>query len=258
MILRFSFASFGEFGQGFLMPVYYDQDSATDIWHGGPIISFAYVSFSGGIGLNGNGNTNVIFDGGTADGGGYAILADDGLETNPDLWSVYFEPDDVLTFVRYYIVPMGCTAHSLNAHANLDVPAFCIDSLCTIVRYTDAYMGAFGPGILWPVNYKQNSFDNAWKGGPNLCFAGQCFNDGSGLNGDTVENMIFEGGMTSPNSGYVWLQDDDVIGETNPYQWNVEFNAQDDLTTAQYYFCSNSCEETKFLINKQYLPLSNK
>ena len=108
------------------------------------------------------------------------------------------------------------------------------------------------------MNYRQKSNDNSWIGGPALCIGGQCFSDGSGINGDTGENLVFEGGYTSPNNGYVILQDDDSTYETGPYQWNVEFIPEDGLSAASYYFCSNNCQETTFLINKQYLPLNNK
>jgi len=108
------------------------------------------------------------------------------------------------------------------------------------------------------VSYKQKSADNSWICGPSLCVGGQCFSDGSGINGDTGESIIFGGGSTSPNDGYVWLQDDDVIGGMYSDKWNVEFYPKDDLTAASYYFCSNNCQETVFLINKQYLPLAEK
>ena len=258
MILRINYNDFGAFGPGFSTPVFYDQDSASDEWIGGPQISIGGMDFSAGWGENGSGGMTPIFSGGITAGGGFARLLDDGAEWSASQWSVEFNNGTDMDWVQYGICPMACTEHHLSTHANLDTPAYCMDSLCTIARWTNALFGAWGPGLSWPVSYKQNSADNSWIGGPSLCIGGGCFSDGSGTNGDTGEGKIFSGGLTSPNQGYVWLQDDDVIGETNPNQWNVEFNAQDDLTAASYYVCSNACEETTFLINNKYMPLNNK
>jgi len=63
---------------------------------------------------------------------------------------------------------------------------------------------------------------------------------------------IFNGGITD-GGGYARLLDDGA--EWYDPQWNVEFNSQEDLTAASYYFYSNNCQETIFLINKQFLPL---
>jgi len=258
MILRINYNDFGAFGPGFGNPVFYEQDSASDEWIGGPDISMGGIYFGAGWGENGTGGMTPIFDGGTTGGGEYASLLDDGAEWSASQWSVEFDGGSELALVQYGFCPMACTEHHLITHANIDTPAYCVDSLCTIVRWTDAGFGAWGPGLSWPVNYRQKSNDNSWIGGPALCIGGQCFSDGSGINGDTGENLVYEGGYTSPNNGYVILQDDDSTYETGPYQWNVEFIPEDGLSAASYYFCSNNCQETIFLINKQYLPLNNK
>ena len=120
-------------------------------------------------------------------------------------------------------------------------------SLCTILRWTDARMGAFGPGLSWPVYYEQNSLDNTWLGGPNLCIGGMCFSDGGGTNGDTNTEFVFEGGTTSPNYGYTAIYDDaDWVGETSPLFWDYRLNPQDDLTSALYYIFPNICSKTTF------------
>jgi len=259
MILRINYNDFGSFGPGFSLPVFYAQDSISDEWIGGPQISMGGVFFGAGWGENGSGGATPIFDGGITAGGGYAVLLDDGDEWSASQWTVEFNNGTDMDWAQYAFCPMACTEHYTDTHANIDMPYYCLDSMCTIVRWTDAWFGAWGPGLSWPVNYKQQSADNSWIGGPSLCIGGICFSDGSGTNGDTGEGKIFSGGFTYPNQGYVWLQDDDPNGfETGPYQWNIEFNAQDDLTAASYYICSNSCEETIFLINKQYMPLNNK
>jgi len=259
MILRFTWVDFGAFGPGLSMPVYYDQDSITNEWVGGPNICVGGVSFSSSAGLNGGG-VSYIFDGGYADDGGYARLMDDGEEYSDSQWSVVLSPDVTLNMVYYFFAPLSCTKHDISALSmDIDTPSFCIDEMCTIVRWTDAFFGALSPGLSWPVNYNQNSADNLWIGGPVINIAGDTYNQGPGLNGDASSETIFGSGLTTGgNEGSVTLRDDSYEAfETGPDQWNVLFDAQDDLTAASYYFCSNTCEETIFLIQKEYLPLIN-
>jgi hypothetical protein len=127
-------------------------------------------------------------------------------------------------------------------------------NLCTIVSWTDAWMGAFGPGLSWPVYYEQNTLDNTWLGGPNLSIGGMSFNDGGGINGDQNLAFVFEGGLTYPNNGYFAIHDDKPsVGETNSDEWNVVFNPQDDLTTASYYIFPNLyCSKTVIYPSEQY------
>ncbi len=141
-------------------------------------------------------------------------------------------------------------------YTNMPRPTYCRDAMCTIVRWTDAYFGAWGPGFSLPVHYIQRSSTNNWAGGPALCIGGTCFSSGAGLNGDSSAETIIGSGYTFPNEGYVILRDDSVTaGETMPNYWNIVMNAQDDLSAASYYICSNTCEETVFLINQHYLPI---
>ena len=263
MILRWTDASFGSFGPGLSWPVYYIQNSSTGEWIAGPTITFGGVQFSyEGSGNNGDVFGETIFSdmSNLAEGGGYAALYDDdGLEQENHQWNVLFQSGDVLSEVFYYFAPMDCTRINITEqYTNLNVPAYCVDSLCTLVRWTDAQFSSWGPGLSWPVSYKQNSFDHTWIGGPNAGIAGAFFSDGWGLNGDTAAEEIFDGGRTE-NGGYVVLRDDSVTaGELDSGKWNVVLNQQDDLTAASYYICSNTCQETIFLINKQYLPLTVK
>ncbi|MBG0787119.1 MAG: hypothetical protein H0S79_18650 [Anaerolineaceae bacterium] len=261
MILRFTFATFEGFGPGLSLPVFYQQDSTTESWIGGPFISMGGVAFSSPYGNNGTDSSMTpIFDGGVAEGGGVAQLLDDGAEWSDSQWSVYFEGDDQLNMVYYFIAPMTCEKYDITGvYTNIPRPTFCLDELCTIVRWNDAWFGAWGPGFSLPVQYIQRSNTNRWTGGPALSFAGASFSSGLGLNGDTSAEVIFESGRTSPNEGYIVLRDDSIsAGETYPYFWNVVMNAQDDLSTGAYYICSNTCEETVFLINNQYLPFIDK
>ena len=262
MILRWTDATFGSFGPGLSMPVYYYQESSggepdESPWIGGPSVYINSVGFSAGSGVNGDSFGEVVFEGGEADGGGHAILYDDdGLEVNNSQWNVVFESGDILSEVFYYFAPMDCDSYSITEQYTNLSPTGCLGSLCTVVRWTDAYMGIFGPGLSWPVNYKQDTADNSWIGGPALAFGGVSFSDGLGVNGDTSAEEIFDGGRTSPNSGYVVLRDDSVTAtETDPNYWNVVFNPLDDLTAARYFICSNTCSETVLMIQKQFLPL---
>ena len=256
MIFRFSFAEFGSFGPGLSLPVYYLQDSGTADWIGGPNVAISGVYYSEGAGENGDGaGMSTIFGGGETAEGGYAELLDDGAEWSDSQWSVYYSAASDLSGVSYWIAPMTCTKQAISAqYTNINTPAFCVDELCTIVRYTDAWFGAFGPGLSWSVNYKQNSMDNTWIGGPNLCFGGTCFSEGWGLNGDSNSEKIFDSGWTE-NEDYVILRDDSfTANEIGTGQWNVVFKNLTDLSDAAYYICSNTCNETILLVNKSFLP----
>lgn len=261
MILRGTNATFGDFGPGLSMPVYYQQDSTNDEWIGGPNISLGGVDFSNSYGTNGNEYLDVIFGGGMSERGDYLVLYDDygGIENQDDLWSVLLVNGDELTEVYYYFAPMDCIKHNITEkYTNLTVPNFCVDSLCTIVRWTDGQFGAWLPGLSWPVNYKQSSSFGKWLGGPTLCLGGQCFSGGFGQNGDSSADTIFDSGRTL-EEGYVVLRDDSFSAEElEQSKWNVVFNAKNDLTAASYYICSNTCEETVLMINKIYLPLTLK
>ena len=255
MILRYTDATFGAFGPGLSLPVFYEQDSGDNRWIGGPRISLAGMKFSAGLGINGSAAED-IFDGGIAEGGGHAKLLDDNGETSPEWWSVDFESGDVLDEVFYYFSPMSCKkVTTLNPGLNtIGVPPICVDELCTLVRWTDGLFGAWEPGLSWPVNYQQDSETDAWIGGPALCLGGQCFSDGEGTNGNDIEEMIFSSGVTE-KGGTVRLMDDSEAYDNAADFWLVDWEETDDLTEVAYYFCSNTCEETAFMINRQYLPL---
>ena len=192
MVLRFTFATFGSFGPGLSMPVFYQQDSSTDSWVGGPNIGLGGVGFSSPNGNNGTDSSMTpIFDGGVADGGGVAQLLDDGAEWSDSQWSVFFEGDDQLNMVYYFFAPMTCIEYDITGGlTNIVRESFCRDEMCTIVRWTDAWFGAWGPGFSFPVHYIQRSSTNNWAGGPALCLGGQCFSSGSGLNGDSSAEII--------------------------------------------------------------------
>ncbi|MFN2302235.1 MAG: S-layer homology domain-containing protein, partial [Anaerolineales bacterium] len=136
---------------------------------------------------------------------------------------------------------------TLKAIAPIEVQVGPDAKLCTILRWTDAWMGAFGPGLSWPVYYQQDFFDNAWMGGPNLSIAGMSFSDGNGTNGDSNMEFVFRGGQTSPNNGYSAIHDDNSsVGENNFYEWNILFDPQDDLTAVSYFIFPHVCSKTIF------------
>jgi hypothetical protein len=125
-------------------------------------------------------------------------------------------------------------------------------NFCTLLTWTDAWMGAFGPGINWPIYYEQNTLDDTWLGGPALKIAGIGFSDGGGTNGDQNLAFVAEGGLTNPNLGYFAIHDDQPsVGETSPDNWNVVFNPQDDLTTASYTVFPETCSKIPFFNIKQ-------
>ena len=255
MILRFTNATFGEWGPGLSMPVYYQQ--VNQEWVGGPDVGFGGVHFGQALGKNGT-IVERIFYGGTAEGGGYASLYDDGMEYDQNQWSIYYQSDDELSELFYYFAPMDCTSHFINQQYTNIPPMACLGSLCTILRWTDATFGMFGPGFFWPVNYKQDTSTQAWVGGPVPAFGGVSFSTGFGVNGDTAAEIILDGGRTS-DEGYVVLRDDSVTaGETSTLLWNVVFKPTTSLTMANYWVCSNTCQETFFLMEKNYIPLINR
>ena len=255
-IIRYSYASFGVTGGSLSLPVYYYQNGSTGEWMGGPSISLGSVDFSGGYGDNGDGSPQKIFGGGATAEGGEARLYDDGSVGSTSTWEVDFTPASDLDWVYYWFIPMTCTQQTVTVqYTNLATPSFCIDDLCTIVRWTDAYFGAFGPGLSWSVNYKQDSNNNTWFGGPHLSMAGISLSDGFGLNGDSNSEAILDGGRTSEDD-YVVLRDDSfTAGEMSFSQWNIVFKNLTDLSEASYFICSNSCEETILQINKAFMPI---
>ena len=118
----------------------------------------------------------------------------------------------------------------------IDVPNFCVNGLCKILLYQDAIMGAFGPGMLWPVFYIQYSVDNSWIGGPNLELAGVDFSDGMGFNGDNQQEALFYGKL-SGEGNYIAIYDDSA-SENSAKKWTVEISPDADLTSVSLNICS--------------------
>jgi len=119
----------------------------------------------------------------------------------------------------------------------VDVPGFCKDSMCVVLMsWKGAAMGAFSPGILWPVYYMQESGANTWVGGPSLSIAGVTLSSGYGQNGDGHEDWVVYGGQTA-GGAYVRLLDDSAA-ENSPNQWTIDFAPlPGELDSASYYIC---------------------
>ena len=119
----------------------------------------------------------------------------------------------------------------------VDVPGFCKDSMCVVLMsWKGTAMGAFNPGILWPVYYLQESETNTWVGGPSLAIAGVSFSSGYGRNGDGHEDGVVWGGQTA-GGAYARLLDDSAA-ENSPNKWTIDFAPlAGELDSASYYIC---------------------
>jgi hypothetical protein len=122
-----------------------------------------------------------------------------------------------------------------NGVTEVEVPLFCIDQLCQVMVWTDAVLGAYGPGLSQPVTYMQSSGDDSWIGGPVICFGGYCYSDGAGVNGDSTPDSVLLGGQTA-GGAYVTLYDDDAL-RSDPDTWLIDFQTDAELTDARYYVC---------------------
>jgi hypothetical protein len=256
-VLMWHDATFGAFGPGLSWPVYYEQSSADDSWIGGPNASIGGVVFSDGGAVNGDGYRDDVFFGGITDGGGYLRLLDDGTpEHSPELWTIDFAPADDLTAGSIYICSMpSCVRHDVSAEAELpiEVPDFCVDGMCSVLMWSDAFVGAFGPGLSWPVQYSQSSMDDSWIGGPNLSIAGVSLSAGGAVNGDTSGDGILLWGPAD-GGGYASLYDDS-LAESSPDQWTIDFSPTVTLTQASFYICPGSCVQSEVPFYRLYLPL---
>ena len=166
------------------------------------------------------------------------------------------EPGDFHMYTTGSNLPAGSITQAdglaLKALAPIQVSIGPDANFCTLLTWTDAWMGAFGPGISWPMYYHQNTLDHTWLGGPALKIGGIGFSDGGGTNGDETLSFVAEGGLTTPNNGYFAIHDDKPsVGETSPDNWNVNFNPQDDLTSASYAVFHETCSKTPFFNIKQ-------
>jgi len=256
-VLMWHDATFGAFGPGLSWPVYYEQSSADDSWIGGPNVSVGGVAFSDGGAVNGDGYRDDVFFGGVTGDGGYLRLLDDGTpEQSPELWTIDFVPDEDLTAGSIYICSMpSCVRHDVSVEAKwpIEVPDFCVDGMCSVLMWSDAFMGAFGPGLSWPVQYSQSSMDDSWIGGPNVSLGGVSFSAGGAVNGDASGDGILLWGQTV-GGGYASLYDDGT-SESSPYLWTIDFVPDASLTQASFYICPGSCVESKVLLYRLYLPL---
>jgi len=239
MISVYNDATIGAFGPGLSWPTYYMQRSMDDSWIGGPNLSLGGVSFSGGAGVNGDRSSEAVFTGGTTMDGGYVRVIDDGAsERSADLWTIESMPDELLTEAWLYVCAMpSCVQHDVSAEAEwaIEVPDFCMDGMCTVLMWHDATFDAFGPGLSWPVTYRQSSTDNSWIGGPNVSVGGVGFSDGAGVNGDAGREDVFYGGQTT-KGGYMRLTDDGTVEDSDAL-WTIDFAPDEFLTEGSIFIC---------------------
>ena len=249
-IMLWDDARSGAFGSGLRMPVYYTQNPTDATWIGGPNLNLAGATFSDEGGTNGDAISDTIYGGGvTSEGNLYSLYDDWGTEISSTQWMIRFEGTAIQEEAPvFYVCPLVVDAMferfdvSSAGTMTVPVPDFCIDGVCGILLWSDANMGAFGPGMLWPVHYTQNSGDGSWIGGPNTPsgIADADFSKGAGVNGDGVTDTVFIGGETSSGS-YVRLHDDSVI-ESSPDQWTIEFVPDSNLTEAAYLVYPLMCD----------------
>lgn len=237
----------GAYGPGFRMAAYYIQSSTDDTWIGGPNLSLAGVSSSDGAGTNGDTSVDAIYAGGRSSDGNLVSLYDDsGAENSASQWSVVFDSLLHETEPTFYICPLAIDNEferfdvSSAGTVAVTVPDFCIDAVCGILMWNDGTMGAFGPGMVWPVHYTQDSSDGSWIGGPNVSIAGVFFSGGAGVNGDGSGDVVLMGGQTS-GGAYVRLYDDSGL-ETSSDQWTIDFAPDAYLTEAVYIVYPMACD----------------
>jgi hypothetical protein len=100
---------FGAMAPGLLWPVLYMQDTSDNSWVGGPAMSIAGISLSGGMGVNGDGRGAGVLGGGETQGGGLlSVLDDSAAENASDKWTVEFQPyPGELSEATLFVCPMG-------------------------------------------------------------------------------------------------------------------------------------------------------
>jgi hypothetical protein len=238
----------GAYGSGFRMAAYYIQSSSDDTWIGGPNLNLAGVSASDGVGTNGDSSADAIYAGGQSSDGNLVSLYDDsGAESSPSKWSITYDSILHEEEPTFYICPLAIDNQferfdvSAAGTMTVTVPEFCVDGVCGILMWNDATIGAWGPGMRWPVHYTQKSSDGSWIGGPNVSVAGASFSDGAGVNGDASGRAILMGGQTV-GGGYVRLYDDGGL-ETSPSQWTIDFAPDAYLTEAVYIVYPMACDQ---------------
>jgi hypothetical protein len=247
-------ASLGDFGPGYLMDIFYMQDTTDGSWIGGPNLTHKGISFSAGGGVNGDLNEEGVFIGGvTADGGSLAILDDSSFEHSPDTWTVRYETSPSLTEASIGICEMdGCVSMLYESTDiwEIDYPSVCNNALCAILMEVDAGLGNYGPGLIGPAYIREYFFSDEWIGGPVMTFEGLGFSEGEGINGDIGQERIFYAGGTG-SGGYVHLFDD--YWDRDPDVWALELVTDEALTSVTLHICpQTACEEASYAVDGEY------
>ena len=121
----------------------------------------------------------------------------------------------------------------------IQVPDFCRESFCTVlVSWEGPNLGAFYPGLFWPVDVYQNA-DGSWISGPAADIGGISITDGSGVNGNGVSEAVVGGG-TTVSGNYFRLHDDYPGVENDPDWWTFELSNSsvvDRFANVKVYIC---------------------
>jgi len=105
----------------------------------------------------------------------------------------------------------------------LEIPQAGQELLYTLtVSWEGPLVGAYSPGLFWPVVFTQAS-DGSWLAGPAMAIAGVVVSDGSGTNGDAAAEDIL--GEAISSSGNFFVLHDDYSGvETDADWWTFELD----------------------------------
>jgi len=181
-------------GEGLFWPVVALQ-RADDSWVGGPAVSIAGLTMSGGRGVNGEPPIDTLIGGGrTPDGNGFTVV-DHGLD--PTLWAldVFNVPgsSQQVTRADVNVCPIpACetTPAAAQGVTEIPLPAGCAaGGVCQVlVEWNGAVLGAFRPGLGMPVFLAQGT-DGAWAGST-LDIAGFSQSAGLGTNGDASAEAV--------------------------------------------------------------------
>jgi hypothetical protein len=109
-ILLWTDGTLSAWGPGFVTSLSgafcYMQNSSDGSWISGPPYSAAGMDFTGGRGVNGDGNAEQLFS-----AAGIVELLDDGAESSPNHWTVQFQPGSyytpAVTQAAFYFCPVG-------------------------------------------------------------------------------------------------------------------------------------------------------
>ncbi|MFP3940550.1 MAG: IPTL-CTERM sorting domain-containing protein [Thermoanaerobaculia bacterium] len=183
-----------------------------DSWVGGPAVSLAGLTMSGGRGVNGEPPIDALIGGGrTPDGNGFTVV-DHGLD--PTLWNldVFNVPgsSQQVTRADVNVCPIpACETTPVAAQGvtEIPLPAGCAaGGVCQVlVEWNGPDLGAFRPGLGMPVFLAQGA-GGAWAGST-LDVAGFSQSAGLGANGDVSAEAVVGAGRSVEGNLLALLDD---------------------------------------------------